>query len=432
MTTTVETVQLFKRHFHKCDDVVELLRERGDFRLNLTFTDESLKLALSTPDEDITVRFIVLLRRFLSPEDSLYYRKIWGKLCIVFGYAIPQEIKESITKLEQRLTQGQIKLVIDNVEYTAEQVYSLISHGTYFDEDAHTKTVLQKLMSNPATKLLFWNQFYTYSVDGFRIASQIFEAIKHIQNSAKYKRLIDATTLAKPQCIYCLSTDKSFSSEEHVFPESLGNEEMLLPKGFVCDECNNGVLSGLDEYLVNFEPIALLRVYFVPYDKKGKLPKANFQNMVIEKTHPRHLKLTAKDRTGRMRPNKDLGDGWFSWQIRTRGRRPNMKKLGRALYKIALGTMALDHGPAKVLDSKYDLVRSFIRGEHGFPNNLLIRMRSEPNPQVRISYWDMVEGTPFEIDIYGLSFLVNLAPTPMMQVVEPLKEAGFEAFPLHD
>ncbi len=428
----LNTINLFKRHFHKCDDVVELLRKKGKFDFNLTFTEESLKLVLSTPDADTTVRFIVLLRRFLSPTDNLYYRKVWDKLCTVFDYTIPQEIKESIAKLEQRFIKGQIKLVIDNVEYTAEQVYSLISQGTYFDEDVYAKTILQQLTSNPVTKLLFWNQFYTYSIIGFQIVSQIFEAIKHIQTSEKYKRFIDATKLAKPQCIYCLSTGNSFSSEEHIFPESLGNEEMLLLKGFVCDECNNGVLSGLDEYLINFEPIALLRVYFVPYDKKGKLPKANFQNMIMEKTHPRHLKFTAKDKTGRMREKKDLGDGWVSWQLKTRGKRPDMKKLGRALYKIALGTMALDHGSAKVLDSRYDLARNFIHGKSDFPNNLLIRMSSEPHPQFSITYWDHIEGTPFEIDIYGLSFLINLSPLPLMQVVEPLKELRFEAFPLYD
>ena len=28
-------------------------------------------------------------------------------------------------------------------------------------------------------------------------------------------------------------------SEEHIIPKSLGNDELILPKGIICDKCNN-------------------------------------------------------------------------------------------------------------------------------------------------------------------------------------------------
>lgn len=36
-------------------------------------------------------------------------------------------------------------------------------------------------------------------------------------------------------CIFCRRHDGGFTSREHVFPESLGNEEVVLPRGVVCD-----------------------------------------------------------------------------------------------------------------------------------------------------------------------------------------------------
>jgi hypothetical protein len=38
-----------------------------------------------------------------------------------------------------------------------------------------------------------------------------------------------------------------FKSREHPFPESLGSTEIVLPRGVVCDPCNNGPLSRLDQ-----------------------------------------------------------------------------------------------------------------------------------------------------------------------------------------
>jgi len=39
--------------------------------------------------------------------------------------------------------------------------------------------------------------------------------------------------------IFCKSTYASFTSIEHIVPESLGNTEHVLPRGVACDTCNN-------------------------------------------------------------------------------------------------------------------------------------------------------------------------------------------------
>lgn len=40
--------------------------------------------------------------------------------------------------------------------------------------------------------------------------------------------------------MYFCHKDASWStSVEHIVPESLGNKDICLPKGYVCDECNH-------------------------------------------------------------------------------------------------------------------------------------------------------------------------------------------------
>ncbi len=40
-------------------------------------------------------------------------------------------------------------------------------------------------------------------------------------------------------CIFCHKDSTASKSVEHIIPESLGNKHHFLPKGYVCDECNN-------------------------------------------------------------------------------------------------------------------------------------------------------------------------------------------------
>lgn len=39
-------------------------------------------------------------------------------------------------------------------------------------------------------------------------------------------------------CIFCKEESSDSKSVEHIIPESLGNKDLILPKGIVCDKCN--------------------------------------------------------------------------------------------------------------------------------------------------------------------------------------------------
>ncbi len=234
------------------------------------------------------------------------------------------------------------------------------------------------------------------------------------------------------KCIYCLKSSEPFTSIEHIIPEGLGNEELILPKGFVCDSCNNGILSRLDNYLQEFEPISFLRVIYTQCTKDGKLPEGNYQNISIKKTHPRNIIFREKDKSGGVRNLKETDNGQVSFSIDFRGRRFDPKTLGRSLYKIAIGMVAFDRGFESVCDSKYNEAREFILHGIDFPNNLLISMNGKPNAQVRVKHQELAGGTGFAIDIFGITFLLNLQPFPVVELREELAEAHFKIFPLHN
>lgn len=89
-------------------------------------------------------------------------------------------------------------------------------------------------------------------------------------------------------CLVCRQTTGGFKSEEHPLPESMGNTEIVLPNGVVCDTCNGGVLSNLDQTLCEFFPIKMRRTMPGVESKAGKVPETRFSTGSIT-----HKGLTA-------------------------------------------------------------------------------------------------------------------------------------------
>lgn len=422
----------FKRHYHKVREVVLLLASKDSFDLHIKTEENTLLAELNTSDQKETIRFVVLMRTFLNPSDALYYGKVWDILQNNFAEDIPTEIVQRIDALIGKMKRGGLGVNINGENLTAENIYQILGDGDYFgyNEDAHK--YLQSLVKYPIVGPLFWHQFYVYTLKGYELVSALFDMFVLIEKGQKYQALYGDITPKISQCIYCLTTTASFTSEEHIFPESLGNDELILPKGFVCDKCNNEVLAGLDNVLLKFEPIAMLQVQFVPYKKDGNLPAANFQNFSMKRTGPKNITIEAKDKTARIRNKKVLEDGKVSFSFKMRGSKFYPTPIGRALYKIALGMVAFSQGHEKACDPKYNLARGFILGGKEFPNNLIMQTNFKTHPQVRITYQDPPEGTPFIIDIFGLIFLINLESAPVIHLDEVINQTQFSLYPLCD
>lgn len=428
----MELLNKFRRHYHKVRKLMPEFKEENTSILKIKYSDNKLIADFDTANHALTIRFIVLMRRFLNARDDLYYRKVWSYLQKHFSRSIP---KSSIDKIENRIekmNQGQALLTVNNEKFTAESIYILISEGEYFNDDKKIQKKLEELSQMPIIKPFFWHQFTGYTLDGFYLVSALFDLIKRLKKSKEWKELFIDKNKSPFKCIYCLRTSGPFTSTEHIIPEGLGNESLILPKGFVCDTCNNGILSILDNYLQEFEPISLFRVQYIPYTKNGKFPEANFQNCSIKKTDPRKIVITEKENRGVLKNLKEMPNGQVSFSIDLKGKRFDPKKLGRSLYKIALGMVAFDRGFNAAFDTKYNMARDFVLQGIDFPNNLLICMEGQPHAAVKIEHQELAGGTGFALDIFGMIFFLNLQPFPVIELRKELEQLSFKIFPLYN
>jgi hypothetical protein len=185
----------------------------------------------------------------------------------------------------------------------------------------------------------------------------------------------------------------------------------MILHGSVCRSCNNK-LSRLDQHLADFELLALLRVHFVPLTKKGKFPRADLGDVIIERTKPRHIRYVSK--TGRrVFAETKLPDGRVHLSSNFRSRKPvDMLATARAIFKIALGVVAYDAGVEFACGERFNPARAFIRGEGTMPNHLIMPRTVTPAPEITTS-WDPVAPTAVLISIFGVAFIVNIDTRPL-------------------
>lgn len=74
-------------------------------------------------------------------------------------------------------------------------------------------------------------------------------------------------------CLFC-SSSGPFKTVEHVVPESLGNDALML-EGHVCDGCQSYFGTEVEHYVLNKTPIGFWRVLLGTTTKKGKRPKVD-------------------------------------------------------------------------------------------------------------------------------------------------------------
>jgi len=413
----------FKRHYHTTKRAYFDAAENSNLGFSISHKQgEPVKFTEDSPERDKTARFAALIHKFLDERSDLYYRKVLGLIKSDFPNVAVTEDFEAIETGISRIENGVMPIKYNEKEFTAKQIFKLVAEAGYFERNDEATKLFEEIAQVPFAHNLFWFQFKSYAFNTFCIISVIFDLIRAVENHDEYKSNFELEEPVLKKCIYCLSETGTFNSEEHILPETLAGDNIFLPKGMVCDACNNGISSQLDEALINFEPIAFLRVQFTPYTKTGKFPKANFQNMVIEKTDPNHIKIMVKDKTARPKNKRILEDGQEAFSLTWTGKKLTWKIYARAIYKFALGFVAHDMGHAAALDDRYQPARDFILGKTSFNNNMMVSMKSKPHPHIR-TYCDMqFGGTPFFIHIFGMMFMINLEETPILQ--NPVKQEG--------
>lgn len=74
------------------------------------------------------------------------------------------------------------------------------------------------------------------------------------------------------KCIFCKNDTSQTRSIEHIIPQSLGNEEHILPRGTVCDSCNNYFARKIENPVLSSGMFKLLRAERNISNKKGRIP----------------------------------------------------------------------------------------------------------------------------------------------------------------
>jgi hypothetical protein len=73
-------------------------------------------------------------------------------------------------------------------------------------------------------------------------------------------------------CIFCKQASDHSKSIEHIVPESLGNKEHYLPKGIVCDKCNNYFANKIERPMLELPYFVSARHRNIIENKKRRIP----------------------------------------------------------------------------------------------------------------------------------------------------------------
>lgn len=74
------------------------------------------------------------------------------------------------------------------------------------------------------------------------------------------------------RCLFCKEPSHETKGVEHLIPESFGSKKLVLPKGLVCDSCNNYFARKIEGPLMSHPSMRNIRGYYQTPTKKGKLP----------------------------------------------------------------------------------------------------------------------------------------------------------------
>lgn len=75
------------------------------------------------------------------------------------------------------------------------------------------------------------------------------------------------------KCIFCKHDATASISVEHIVPESMGNKNNILPKGVVCDTCNNYFSLKIEKKVLEMKYFQNLRFRNGIESKKNRIPR---------------------------------------------------------------------------------------------------------------------------------------------------------------
>jgi hypothetical protein len=145
------------------------------------------------------------------------------------------------------------------------------------------------------------------------------------------------------RCIFCKSSTSSSRSVEHIIPESLGNKRHVLPRGIVCDTCNNYFSRKVEKPFLDLPAVRQLRFHEDLVSKRGTLPQ--IQGVIAPDIPALLTRFPKYNFTSVQVPEHALPKIMHARQgiliFPVAGNLPDAPVVSRFLAKIALEAMAL-------------------------------------------------------------------------------------------
>lgn len=211
-----------------------------------------------------------------------------------------------------------------------------------------------------------------------------------------------------PLCIYCRKPSGDARGQDHVYPDALGKHKLKLPRGAVCDTCNDS-FSPLDSALIAHNHIwPVIQLLGLP-GKKGKpRNKLGFMHRhpdsgaISLQVNQRQLTKIQFDSKGVHLETKDP-------------REFNDLLFRRALHRFAFNVVAYENSPAYVLQKYFDPVRNYIRsprpGETWSYAQVIVKRtmkRSELENRLSFAIVPEAPGMCVRLSIFVDDFFVDL------------------------
>lgn len=414
---------VFQHDYNRVEQAAKRLRDKpGSFKLQLSFKEgEGAQSKLEIPDATASMEFALAMSRFIR-EGSPRRAEAWIDLLDEFAEGDHSKFWNDARQALDRAKQGYFLLNVNGRQLRNAEVYNELAMNVVFADDVAAREYLTNLQRDPILGNLLWMTYYNHCLDVWRI-------LQCVKGYRKDKGIYPPAVKRENKCIYCKGTSGPFTKFEHIIPESLGNETSLLPAGFVCDDCNASIGSGVESPMVDGLPFKLLRPLLLWENKKAKLPSARFSNVHIERESPNRVNVYSQTRKSVIREER-LPDGTIKLSFDVK-EKIDIHILARGLMKIGLGVIALENGRESALDAKYDRAREYILKGGTFPNNLLVAKQSLPQPGGFVQ-WQHTEagGTGLFVRLLGASFAVALTEEPTVEARGPL--AGHFTFDLRE
>lgn len=253
------------------------------------------------------------------------------------------------------------------------------------------------------------------------------------------------------RCIFCKQDSSSSRSVEHIMPESMGGKRRVLPRGVVCDKCNNYFAREIEGPLLSHPSMRNVRAWHQIPNKRGRVPALHGHiggtevAVGFRRGRDGKIEIEPERRLEQEHVTNEWESGLENGFLFVIDVDPPKREMSRLLCKMALETMAEtfthdEDGTEKMVDETYfDNIRTYARYGNNFsewpysqrriyPDTTLMR-HPETKKWVPVGLgctWFMTKRleTLFAFCFYGTEFVLNVGGPALRGYEEWLEDHG--------